>query len=111
MGEEVSGAGTFEQRGGVAGGPGVLRWLSRGEVGRGGLLRAAAGGGQSAAAAFSMVSLVPGSESRSAPPERSDGAPVMWVGRGVGPRWGAYFGEKLLTLAEGGALCSAFPCV
>ena len=43
MGEEVSGAGTFEQRGGVAGGPGVLRWLSRGEVGRGGLLRAAAG--------------------------------------------------------------------
>ena len=32
---------------------------------------------------FSMVSLVRGSENRSAPPERSDGAPVMWVGRGV----------------------------
>ena len=106
MGEEVSGAGTFERRGGVAGGPGAVRWLSRAEVGRGGLSRVAARWGRSAAAAFSMVSLVPGSENRSAPPERSDGAPVMWVGRGVGPRWGAYFGENLLTLAEGGALCS-----
>lgn len=42
MGEEVSGAGTFERRGGVAGGPGAVRWLSRAEVGRGGLLRVAA---------------------------------------------------------------------
>ena len=64
--------------------PGAVRRLSRSEIRRGGLLRVAAGGGQSAAAAFSRVSLVPGSESRSAPPERSDGAPVMWVGRGVG---------------------------
>ena len=45
MGEEVSGAGTFERRGGVAGGPGAVRWLSRAEVGRGGPLRATAGGG------------------------------------------------------------------
>ena len=42
MGEEVSGAGTFERRGGVAGGPGAVRWLSRGEIRRGGLLRVAA---------------------------------------------------------------------
>ena len=55
MGEEVSGAGTFERRGEVAGGPGTVRWLSRAEVGRGGLLRVAASGGRSAAGSFSMV--------------------------------------------------------
>lgn len=45
MGEEVSGTGTFERRGGVACVPGAVRWLSRAEVGRGGPLRAVVGGG------------------------------------------------------------------
>lgn len=43
MGEEVSGAGTFERRGGTACVPGAVRRLSRGEIRRGGPLRVVAG--------------------------------------------------------------------